>query len=169
MTTSRVFEQAAKCHAACILIFRGDLMKEQAFANHSRVVPAFHMVALPILLLNVVYSIYELVHTWFLFGALVSLLVSIALLLVALYARMFALAVQDRVIRLEMRLRLEKLLPADLKPRIPEFTVSQLIALRFASDAELPDLARRVLDEKVKDRKAIKQMIKTWKPDYLRA
>jgi len=144
-------------------------MKEQAFANHSRVVPAFHMVALPILLLNVVYSIYELVHTWFLFGALVSLLVSIALLLVALYARMFALAVQDRVIRLEMRLRLEKLLPADLKPRIPEFTVSQLIALRFASDAELPDLTRRVLDEKVQDRKAIKQMIKTWKPDHLRA
>jgi len=144
-------------------------MKEQTFANHSRVVPAFHMVALPILLLNVVYSIYELVHTWFLFGALVSLLVSIALLLVALYARMFALAVQDRVIRLEMRLRLEKLLPADLKPRIPEFTVSQLIALRFASDAELPDLARRVLDEKVQDRKTIKQMIKTWKPDHLRA
>ncbi|HVA18368.1 MAG TPA: DUF6526 family protein [Candidatus Dormibacteraeota bacterium] len=144
-------------------------MKEQTFANHSRVVPAFHMVALPILLLNVVYSIYELVHTWFLFGALVSLLVSIALLLVALYARMFALAVQDRVIRLEMRLRLEKLLPADLKPRIPEFTVSQLIALRFASDAELPDLTRRVLDEKVQDRKAIKQMIKTWKPDHLRA
>ena len=144
-------------------------MKEQTLANHSRIVPAFHMVALPILLLNVVYSIYMLVHTWFLFGALVSLLVSIALLLVALYARMFALTVQDRVIRLEMRLRLEKLLPADLKPRIQEFTVSQLIALRFASDAELPDLARRVLDESVKDRKAIKQMIKTWKPDYLRA
>ncbi|HVA16989.1 MAG TPA: DUF6526 family protein [Candidatus Dormibacteraeota bacterium] len=144
-------------------------MKEQTFANHSRVVPAFHMVALPILLLNVVYSIYELVHTWFLFGALVALLVSIALLLVALYARMFALAVQDRVIRLEMRLRLDKHLPADLKMRIQEFTVSQLIALRFASDAELPDLARRVLDEKVQGRKAIKQMIKTWKPDHLRA
>ena len=144
-------------------------MKEQTFANHSRVVPAFHMVALPILLLNVVYSIYELVHTWFLFGALVALLVSIALLLVALYARMFALAVQDRVIRLEMRLRLDKHLPADLKMRIQEFTVSQLIALRFASDAELPDLARRVLDEKVQDRKTIKQMIKTWKPDHLRA
>ncbi|MHB8755457.1 MAG: DUF6526 family protein [Candidatus Acidiferrales bacterium] len=144
-------------------------MKEQTFANHSRVVPAFHMVALPILFLNIAYSIYELAHTWFMFGALVALLVSIALLLVALYARMFALAVQDRVIRMEMRLRLEKLLPADLKPRIPEFTVSQLIALRFASDAELPDLARRVLDEKVKDRKTIKQMIKTWKPDHLRA
>jgi len=144
-------------------------LKEQTLANHSRVVPAFHMVALPILLLNFVYSIYVLVHTWFSFGALVSLLVAIALLLIASYGRMFALTVQDRVIRLEMRLRLEKLLPADLKPRIPEFTVDQLVALRFASDAELPDLARRVLDENVKDRKAIKQMIKTWKPDYLRA
>lgn len=82
---------------------------------------------------------------------------------------MFALTVQDRVIRLETRLRLERLLPADLKARILEFSVGQLIALRFASDAELPDLARRVLDEKVKDKKAIKQMIKTWKPDYLRA
>lgn len=144
-------------------------MKEQTLANHSRVVPAFHMVALPILLLNLVYTIYKLAHTWFSFGALVSLLVAIALLLVAVYARNFALAVQDRVIRLEMRLRLEKLLPADLKPRIQEFTVGQLIALRFASDAELPDLARRVLDENVKDKKVIKQMIKTWKPDYLRA
>jgi hypothetical protein len=144
-------------------------MKEQTFANHSRIVPAFHMVALPILFLNIGYSIYRLVHTWFSFDALVPFLVAIALLLVALYARMFALAVQDRVIRLEMRLRLEKLLPADLKPRILEFSVGQLIALRFASDAELPDLARRVLDEKVKDKKAIKQMIKTWKADYLRA
>jgi len=144
-------------------------MKEQTFANHSRIVPAFHMVALPILFLNIGYSIYRLVHTWFSFDALVTFLVAIALLLVALYARMFALAVQDRVIRLEMRLRLEKLLPADLKPRILEFSVGQLIALRFASDAELPDLARRVLDEKVKDKKTIKQMIKTWKPDYLRA
>jgi hypothetical protein len=141
-------------------------MKEQTFANHSRIVPAFHMVALPILFLNIGYSIYRLVHTWFSFDALVTFLVAIALLLVALYARMFALAVQDRVIRLEMRLRLEKLLPADLKPRILEFSVGQLIALRFASDAELPDLARRVLDEKVKDKKAIKQMIKTGKADY---
>jgi len=144
-------------------------MKEQNAANHARIVPAFHMVVLPILLLNFVYSLYNLVHTWFSFGALVSFLVSIALLLLALYARMFALTVQDRVIRLEMRLRLEKLLPSDLTPRLPEFTVDQLIALRFADDAELPGLARRVLNENVKDRKAIKQMIKAWKPDYLRA
>lgn len=144
-------------------------MSEQNFANHARVVPAFHLVALPILLLNLGWSIYELVHTWFSFGAVVSVLLAVALLLVALYARMFALTVQDRVIRLEMRLRMDRILPADLKPRVPEFTVEQLIGLRFASDAELPDLARQVLDEKVKDRKSIKQMVKTWKADYLRA
>ncbi len=144
-------------------------MSEQNFANHARVVPAFHLVALPILLLNLGWSIYELIHTWFSFGAVVSVLLAVALLLVALYARMFALTVQDRVIRLEMRLRMDKILPADLKPRVPEFTVEQLIGLRFASDAELPELARRVLDEKVKDRKSIKQMVKTWKADYLRA
>ena len=80
-----------------------------------------------------------------------------------------ALTVQDRLIRLEERLRYERVLPADLKARIGEFTVTQLIALRFASDAELPALARKVLDDKISERKAIKQMVKTWKPDYLRA
>jgi hypothetical protein len=77
--------------------------------------------------------------------------------------------VQDRVIRLEMRLRLAGVLPADLQARIPEFTVDQLVSLRFASDAELPGLARKVLDDKIADRKAIKQLIKEWQADYLRA
>jgi len=86
-----------------------------------------------------------------------------------LTARLMALRVQDRVIRLEERLRYERVLPADLKARIGEFTVSQLVSLRFASDAELPALACKVLDDKINERKAIKQMVKTWKPDYLRA
>lgn len=144
-------------------------MKEQNFANHVRIVPMFHQVALPILGLNLIWAVYRLAHTWFSMDALVALLLAIALVLVALFARMFALTVQDRVIRLEMRLRMDKLLPADLKPRFDEFTVNQLVALRFASDAELPELARRVLAEKIEKRKAIKQMIKNWKPDYLRA
>ncbi|HEU5410135.1 MAG TPA: DUF6526 family protein [Candidatus Acidoferrales bacterium] len=144
-------------------------MKQQDFSNHTRVVPAFHMVALPILGLNLVDQIYRIVNLGFSFDTLVSLLLAIALIIVALYARLFALTVQDRVIRLEMRLRLEQVLPADLKPRIPQFTVNQLVALRFASDAELPDLVRRVLDEKMNNRKSIKQLIKTWKADYLRA
>jgi hypothetical protein len=144
-------------------------MKQQDFSNHARFVPAFHFVALPILLLNFADQIYRIVHLGFSFDTVTALLLAIALILVALYARMFALTVQDRVIRLEMRLRLEQILPAELKPRIPQFTVNQLVALRFASDAELPELTRRVLEEKMNDRKAIKQLIKTWKPDYLRA
>ena len=144
-------------------------MKQQDFSNHARVVPAFHMVALPILLLNLIDQIYRIVHLGLSFDTVVAVLLAVALIIVALYARLFALTVQDRVIRLEMRLRLEQVLPADLKPRIPQFTVNQLVSLRFASDAELPDLVRRVLDEKMDNRKSIKQLIKTWKADYLRA
>jgi len=85
------------------------------------------------------------------------------------FARIFALKVQDRVIRLEMRMRLQQVLPPDLRGRIPEFAVGQLVALRFAGDAELPELARKVLDEKLTDRSAIKKMIRDWQPDELRA
>ena len=81
---------------------------------------------------------------------------------------MMALKVQDRVIRLEERMRYERLLTEDLKPRIGEFTISQLVSLRFASDGELPALARKVLDGKVNDRKAIKQMVQNWRADYQR-
>ena len=144
-------------------------MKEQSYANHSRVVPAFHLVALPILLLNLGDQIYRLIHLGVSFDNIVAILLAIALILVALYARMFALTVQDRVIRLEMRLRLEGILPPDLKPLISKLSVDQLVALRFASDAELPTLCRRVVDEKLTQRAAIKQLVKTWKADYLRA
>jgi hypothetical protein len=68
-----------------------------------------------------------------------------------------------------MRLRLARVLPADLQPRIGDFTIDQLISLRFASDAEMPELARKVLDEKMNDRKAIKQQVKDWQADWLRA
>jgi len=94
---------------------------------------------------------------------------ALAFFVLAFFARVFALTVQDRVIRLEMRQRLAEVLPVDLRPRIPEFNVAQLVSLRFASDAELPALARKVLDEKLDNRKAIKQLIKDWQGDYLRA
>ncbi|MGC2333141.1 MAG: DUF6526 family protein [Candidatus Acidiferrales bacterium] len=142
--------------------------KTQNFENHAKTVPAFHFVVLPIFLLNIIWSIVRVVRQPS-FGTTVSLLVAIALLLLALTARMFALTVQDRVIRLEMRLRLQQLLSQDLRPRIPEFTLDQLVSLRFASDAELPELAPKVLDEKLSDRKAIKKLIRNWHPDFLRA
>ena len=140
----------------------------QNFANHTRLVPMFHFVVLPILGINLVSSIMHAVHS-FSAPSVIAVLTAVALVLLALYARTFALTVQDRVIRLEMQLRLQGLLPADLRPRVPEFTTSQLVALRFASDSELPDLARKVLAEKLAERKAIKQLIRDWQPDNLRA
>ena len=83
--------------------------------------------------------------------------------------RSFALKVQDRVIRLEMQLRLERLLSADMRARIPEFSIGQLVSLRFAGDAELPALARKVLDEKLQKRAEIKIQIINWQADDLRA
>lgn len=140
----------------------------QNFKNHAKFAPAFHFFVAPVFLLNIVWSIVRVVRS-FSFGTIVFLLVAIALFLLAFTARTFALTVQDRVIRLEMRLRMQEVLPPDLAPRIPEFTVSQLVALRFASDAELPDLARKVLQENLTEREAIKAMIRNWQPDHLRA
>ena len=139
----------------------------QSFANHTRFVPAFHMVLFPILAVNFIWSIVQLVRA-FNFGTVMGVLLAAGFIIMFFCLRVFALAAQDRVIRLEMRLRLKELLPADLRPRILEFTPGQLIALRFASDAELPELARRVLTESIEDRKAIKQLIKNWNPDHLR-
>lgn len=142
---------------------------EQNFANHTKLFPTFHFFVVPMMLVNVVRSFLAWRHSEYSIDGFLGLLVALALLLGFLTARMMALKVQDRVIRLEERLRMEKVLPADLLARIPEFTTSQLVALRFASSSELPELARKVLDEKIKERKAIKQLIKVWRPDYLRA
>jgi len=143
--------------------------KPQNLQNHARLVPPFHMFVLPVLLLNLGWAIYHLVKAGISFETVVGVLVALALFMLSFYARTFALTVQDRVIRLEMRLRLAEILPAELRTRIPEFTLGQLVSLRFASDAELPALARKVLDEKLNDRKAIKQLVKDWQGDYLRA
>ena len=146
-------------------------MAEQNLANHTKFFPLFHFFVLPVLLVNLGIQIYWLKELWntFTFRSIFNVLLALALIAGFLSARRFALAVQDRVIRLEERLRYQRLLPADLQPRIEEFSVAQLVSLRFASDAELPALARKVLDEKMQERKAIKQLVKNWKPDYLRA
>jgi hypothetical protein len=144
-------------------------MPEQDFAHHTRVVPVYHFFAIPVMVINFVWSLFRLRTLGFSFAGIFGVLLAAALVVLVFYARLFPLAVQDRLIRLEERLRCERLLPADLRPRIGEFSADQLVALRFACDAELPLLARKVLDEKLTERKAIKKLIKNWKPDYQRA
>ena len=144
-------------------------MAEQSFQSHTKWVPPYHFFVLPVLLINLGFSIYWCVKAWFTVSGVLSVAVAAALFVGMVMARAMAMKVQDRVIRIEERIRFERVLPVDMHARIGEFTIDQLVALRFASNAELPDLARKVLEEKVKDRKAIKQMIKTWRPDLARA
>jgi hypothetical protein len=141
----------------------------QSYKNHNRLDPPFHFFVLPVLLLNLVLSIATTIHHWpqhrVLFGWWI--VVSIALFVGFGKARSYALKAQDRVIRLEERLRLMALLPADELARSKALTEDQLIGLRFASDDELPGLVKRALAEKL-TRKQIKEAIVTWKPDYFR-
>ena len=140
----------------------------QTYKNHTKLVPMFHFVALPLLALNMALAA---MVAWRApsYRTIVGAGTAVALVLLAFLARMFALKVQDRVIRLEMRMRLRELLPAALHPRIPELTAGQMVALRFASDAELPELAQTVLRDRITDKKAIKLMIKNWTADDHRA
>jgi uncharacterized membrane protein YciS (DUF1049 family) len=140
----------------------------QSFQNHAKYVPLFHFVAVPILIANVAWSVYRAAMSpgW---DTVLAALVAVAMVITIFLARVFALRVQDRVIRLEMRLRLRELLPADLAPRIGELTPGQLVALRFAGDREMPGLVRRVLDERLQEKKAIKQLIVDWQADQFRA
>jgi hypothetical protein len=147
----------------------------QTVENHARYVPLHHFVASPLLLLNLFWSCYRIYHVvrvnggrFDLVNSIIELLVAFALILLWVYLRVFPLSVQDRVIRLEMRLRLAELLPQDLRPRIVELRPRQLIALRFASDQELPELARKVLDEKIAGSGEIKRLVRNWQPDHLR-
>jgi len=144
-------------------------MAEQSFQNHTKWYPPFHFFVMPVFVTNFVWSIFRWRAAEYSVGAFESMVMALALVVFMFTARLMVLKVQDRVIRLEERWRCERLLPADLRPRIGEFTTGQLVALRFASDAELPGLARKVLDEKLTERKAIKQLVKNWRADYLRA
>lgn len=148
-------------------------MVEQSYRNHRRFVPAFHFYSFGVLFLNILWSLYRLfrpaVEGMPLFDRLLAVLVAVALFLVAFYARVFALAVQDRVIRNEMHARLAMVLPPDLQARIGELRRGHLIALRFAHDDELPELTRQVLDGRLKRGDEIKRAIRSWRADELRA
>jgi hypothetical protein len=125
-------------------------------------------VAAALLLVTLVYAVWSLV-TSFSLQRLMFLVLVFAVIIVYYYSRVFALAVQDRLIRLEERLRLARVLPDALRPRIQEFTTAQLVALRFADDEELPALAQRVLDQSLQDREEIKRQISRWRADHERA
>ena len=140
--------------------------KPQTLKNHTRMDPLFHYFVILVLLGTVVVSIVHLVRHTDLIPAWLVLL-SVALFLLAFKVRAYALRVQDRVIRLEERLRLMALISEPVRSRIHELTESQLIALRFASDAEIPALVERSLNEHL-TAKQIKHSIQNWRPDYWR-
>lgn len=140
--------------------------KSQTYANHARFDPLFHFFLAPVLLITLIATIVHLVKHPHL-GSVGHVVLAFALLVLAFLARSYPLKVQDRVIRLEERLRLTTLLQEPLRARIGELDEKQLVALRFASDAEVPALVARTLDEKLTP-KQIKQAIQNWRADHFR-
>src|SRR5689334_14795419 len=138
----------------------------QTLENHTKQDPKFHFALLPFALLNIIYATYRCVSqpsldtAW---GVLFAFFFAVAVLVI----RVYSLKVQDRVIRLEERLRMHTVLPAHLQPRIGELKEAQIVALRFASDSELPGLVEAAVSQGL-PQKEIKQKIKSWRPDYFR-
>jgi len=140
--------------------------KPQSFANHTRWDPLFHYVALPIFALLPIATAVHFIWRPSLHLGLIFI-VSVAATIAVLKIRLYSVKVQDRVIRLEERQRLALLMPEPMRSRIPELTEGQLVALRFASDAEVAKLADRAISEKL-SQADIKKAIQTWRPDYWR-
>ena len=142
----------------------------QNFDNHAKMVPAYHYFATPLFLIVLLWFGYRTV-TDFSLDRLFFQLFLVYVLLVGAFARLFPLGVQDRVIRLEERLRLERLLDGvddELRARIHELDTKQLVALRFASDAEVEELTRRVLAGEFDDTRNIKRAVTQWRADHQR-
>lgn len=138
----------------------------QSFASHAKMVPLYHYWTTLFLLVPTVYFAYVAV-TAFSWSALMTLVFAVGVILAAFFARAFPLGVQDRVIRLEERIRMQ-ILPEDLRGRVDEIPTDLVIGLRFASDDELEDLVRRVLDGELSDRKSIKAAVRSWRADHQR-
>lgn len=138
----------------------------QNFSNHVKYDPSYHFFLLPVMAINIIMAITHLIRFPH-FSSVWLLILSLAALVVIGRMRFYALRVQDRVIRLEERLRLMSVLPEPLRARIGELSDRQLIGLRFASDQELPTLVQRALDEKL-SLADIKKSVVTWRPDYSR-
>ena len=139
-------------------------MATQSYATHRRWLPIWHFFALPVTALNVVAQVYR-AYTIRSSGHLWDVLQAIALVLAVYASRTMALSLQNRLIRHEMRHRLEALLSGPAREGIMQLNTSQLIGLRFASDAELPELVARCLSGQLTDAEAVKREIVTWIPD----
>jgi hypothetical protein len=144
------------------------MTEPQSFGTHRRFIPGYHYALFGILLVNLIGQLVGAFRhpSW---SSWWDVVMAVAFILMGWYLRAFPNRVQDRVIRLEERMRLGRLLPPELRPRLGEFTPAQLVALRFASDEELPELATRVLNERITDKRAIKALIQQWRADHLRA
>ena len=138
----------------------------QTLANHAKFDPSFHFFLLPLLVINVIVIGVQLFRHPGVLGTWL-LLISLALLVMAGRVRSYATHLQDRIIRLEERIRLTAVLQEPLRSRIGELADTQLVGLRFASDAELPALVQRALDEKL-SRSDIKKAVTDWRADYSR-
>ncbi len=143
------------------------MAEQQSYASHRRYIPEFHFFVLPVLIANIVVTVIEFARHPRFITAWIAI-VAIALGIGLWTARAMALRAQDRIIRLEERVRLSQLLPPDLRSRVGELHTSQLIAIRFAPDEEVPDLVRRTLDGELKTRADIKRAIQNWRADHLR-
>lgn len=139
----------------------------QNYANHARFEPLFHFVCFPLLLGYAIHATRRFVQAPDL-DRFFPMILGAGLLLLAWYTRVFALTVQDRVIRLEMLLRVQRVAP-ELASRFGTLSRSQFTALRFAGDAELPELLRDALDGRLPNGKSIKQRVQDWQADHLRA
>jgi hypothetical protein len=142
------------------------MAEPQSFKNHAMFDPLFHFFLAPVGIILLILSIYDLVRDPSRTTG-IHVLVILWLFLLVFKTRVYSIKVQDRIIRLEERLRLAAILPVALQPRISELSIDQLIGLRFASDAELPGLVEKTLGGNW-NRKQIKAAILNWKPDNWR-
>lgn len=140
---------------------------KQTYATHTRWHPPFHFVLTPILLIHFLFTAYQLNQTPDLAHA-EALLLAVGLIVMALLTRINPLKAQDRLIRLEEQLRYQRVLPAALAARASAMPVRFIVALRFASDEELPGLVQQVLDHKFEKPAEVKKAIKNWRGDYFR-
>lgn len=142
--------------------------KTQNYANHRRFLPLWHFFAFPVLGINAIVFAIRLfrnptgLNAWL-------FVVSLALFFGIFFSRYMAVMVQDRVIRLEEHMRMDRILPADLKAQAQSLRPKQYVGLRFASDQELADLTRRCVAGELKNDSDVKKAVKNWRPDHLRA